>query len=455
MRLLLLSLLLLLAACQPSTTPNADKHLGEVHFTVTGNEEALPHFQEGLLLLHSFEYEDARKAFLRAQEADPGMAMAYWGETMTYNHPLWRSQTLEDGQAALRKLAPSPDERQAKAANELEKDFLAAVDLLYTTDEATKAERDQAYADHLAGMYERYPGNQEVAAFYALSLLGAVPVGRDEEAYEHGARIAQGIIAENPNHPGALHYLIHSYDDPEHAQLALSAANSYSEVAPDAAHALHMPSHIYVAMGMWDEVVRSNIASFDASVKRMRRLDLTDNARSYHALHWLMYGRLQQGRFADAKDLMHDLLDYTQEEPDRGARSYIVSMKGNYLVDSEDWGDTAMTHMTTDLSDLNISKRAIFHFTRGWRAYLDGDAEQLSAVIADMARERKSAANRVTIEGLPMCNAAGSSRDQPNQLDIDQAHVMALQLEAMLADLQDDSARADALLRESTELESS
>ncbi|MCB0637585.1 MAG: hypothetical protein KDC54_13240, partial [Lewinella sp.] len=146
---------------------------------------------------------------------------------------------------------------------------------------------------------------------------------------------------------------------------------------------------------------------------------------------------------------------YTQEEPDRGARSYIVSMKGNYLVDSEDWGDTAMTHITTDLSDLNISKRAIFHFTRGWRAYLDGDAAQLGAVIADMAQERKSAANLVTIEGLPMCNAAGSSRNQPNQLDIDQAHVMALQLEAMLADLQDDSARADALLRESTELESS
>ncbi|MCF6223634.1 MAG: hypothetical protein L3J34_07890 [Flavobacteriaceae bacterium] len=147
----------------------------------------------------------------------------------------------------------------------------------------------------------KYPDNHEVKAFYALSLLGSVSDGRDDEIYGKGAKIAQGIIEENPNHPGALHYLIHSYDDPKHANLALDAAYSYAKVAPDASHALHMPSHIFVAMGMWDEVVKSNENSYQASVNRMERKKLDNDARGYHAFHWLEYGYLQQNRFEDAK----------------------------------------------------------------------------------------------------------------------------------------------------------
>ena len=141
---------------------------------------------------------------------------------------------------------------------------------------------------------EKYPNNHEISAFYALSLLGSVPDGRDDAIYGKGAIIAKGIIEENPNHPGALHYLIHSYDDPAHAHLALNAANSYAKVAPEASHALHMPSHIYLAMGMWDEVISSNINSYQASINRMERKNLDNNARGYHAYHWLQYGYLQK-----------------------------------------------------------------------------------------------------------------------------------------------------------------
>jgi len=233
--------------------PSTPEKLGSIDFVPTGNKEALPIFKKGLLLLHNFEYKDARKTFKEAQSIDPEMVMAYWGEAMTYNQPLWRVQKHEEGKSALAKIAPTPEERQVKTATALEKDLLAAVEILFS-DEGEKKERDKQYNTFMEKLYKKYPKHNEVAAFYALSCLGAVKLGRDVAAYEKGADIAKGILVNNPDHPGALHYLIHSYDDPEHAPLALTAANRYSKVAAAAPHALHMPSHIYVAVGMWDEV---------------------------------------------------------------------------------------------------------------------------------------------------------------------------------------------------------
>ncbi len=247
-------------ACQQNASSTA--HLGEVELQITGSPEAQTHFREGLLLLHSFEYDDARVAFEEALATDPACAMAYWGAAMTHNHSLWGQQNYAKGREILHRLDSLVE---VSALTPLEQDFMAAVHILYGEQE-DKTERNQAYADQMAVLHARYPGQHEIAAFYALSLLGSVPEGRDVEVFGQGARIAQGIMAENPQHPGALHYLIHSYDDPQHASLALLAANNYAKVAPDATHALHMPSHIYVALGMWDEVIRSNIGSYAASV---------------------------------------------------------------------------------------------------------------------------------------------------------------------------------------------
>ncbi len=280
-----IGIFILLFSCKKTQAPNQD-YLGVVDIAITGNEIAQPFFEKGLLLLHSFEYEDTRDEFQKAIELDKNMAMAYWGKAMTYNHGLWSQQNFEEATVTLNELKKIEN---INALSELEQDFIKAVRVLYSANKAKK-ERDQDYADYMKKLYEKYPDNHEVAAFYALSLLGSVPDGRDEKIYGKGALIAQGIIEENSNHPGALHYLIHSYDDPQHANLALDAAYSYAKVAPDASHALHMPSHIFVAMGMWDEVVKSNENSYQASVNRMEGKKLDNDARGYHAFHWLEYG---------------------------------------------------------------------------------------------------------------------------------------------------------------------
>ena len=440
------------SAQQEPTVSEEDNHLGIAHLEVTGSEEAMPHFQEGLLLLHSFEYADASEAFLKAQEIDPDFLMAYWGEAMTNNRGLWRSQDYEDGQEVLAKVGANTEERLSKATTEMEKDLFEGVEILFG--EGTKYERDKAYADHMGKLYKKYPKHQEVAAFYALSLLGSVPVGRDDEIYEQSAAIAQSILNENPSHPGALHYLIHSYDDPNHAIKAIKAADNYAKVAPDAAHALHMPSHIYVAMGMWDEVVRSNIDSYQASLNRMERKGLDNDGRSYHAFHWLLYGYLQQEKWDMAHKMMEEMIQYTNETPSGGARAYLIRMKGNYLVETDDWlGD--MSGIEIDKDGLNISMQALNDFIDGVIAYKNGDKKTLRTIMDNMDRDRDNAAVILSEEGVPMCNVGGSSRSVPNQLDIDQAQVVAHELSALMAMLDNNDETAEKYLKKATELESS
>lgn len=434
---------------KPGEEQSGASRLGEIHLEVTGAEEAKPFFEKGLLLLHSFEYEDARAEFRKARELDPDFALAYWGEAMTHNHGLWKRQDAAAARAVLAELAPAPEARQAKAGTQLEKDFLQAVEVLYGDGE--KVERDKAYAAFMLGLYEKYPNNNEVAAFYALSLLGAVPVGRDEEAYEKGAAIAEGILRENPNHPGALHYLIHSYDDPGHAHLAKQAADNYAEVAPDAAHALHMPSHIYVALGMWHEVVASNEASYAASVTRMERNKLDNDARSYHAFHWLLYGYLQQGRHEDARHILEQMVQYTGELPSKSARSYLIRMKGNYLVETKTW-DSPAADIEVGLQELNLSFHAIDHFLEGMKAYRRKDASKMKALIDEMAFARQQASMSVTSEGVPMCGAGGGY-GEANQLDIDQAYIQELELKGLLANLEGKPEQAERWLRQATDLE--
>lgn len=441
----------LFSACkQAAPAPQSDQ-LGDLRFNYTGATEAIPAFTKGLKLLHNFEFEDAATAFQEAQKLDSTFAMAYWGEAMTHNHPLWAQQDKEKALEALNRLAPTVAERQEKAKTQLEKDFLQSLEILYG--EGTKNERDSAYSQFLGKMYATYPGNEEVASFYALSILGAVQVGRDDAAFEKSAAIVKGIIQENPNHPGALHYLIHSYDDPHHADMALEAAHSYSKVAADAAHALHMPSHIFLAVGMWDEVIERNIASWKASQQRMQDKKLTLDAQSYHALAWLMYGYLQTENFKEASRIMAEMKGYMDESPAKPARGYFVSMKGGYLIHTGDWNsDIANYEIKTD--DLGIVSKAQYAFTEGMKAYSKKDAAALKAIIAGMDDERKKAANLVTTRGLAMCSGP-SNVSAPNQLDIDWANVMAMELRSLESQLEGKNAEAEKWLRTATQLEGS
>jgi tetratricopeptide (TPR) repeat protein len=185
--------------------------LGEIDLIVSGNEAAQPAFKKGMLLLYSFEYDDAAEEFRNAINIDKDFAMAYWGEAMTHNHPLWRYQNLEKAMAILNELAPTAEEREAKTKTDLEKDLFKSIHILYG--KGSKITRDSSFAEFMGTLYKKYPKNNEIASMYSLALIGSVPVGRNTAVYEHAAEIAKEVLKNNPKHPGALHYLIHAYDD--------------------------------------------------------------------------------------------------------------------------------------------------------------------------------------------------------------------------------------------------
>jgi tetratricopeptide (TPR) repeat protein len=280
------------------TAPGSGRVLGKISFpTTTQSTEAQQAFIEGMLLLHLFEYPFARDQFLKAQQIDSGFTMAYWGEAMTHNHPIWDRQDLQAGRDALLKLGASPEQRLATTAAAREQGFLAAVELLYGP--GTKAQRDLAYMRAMEQLALRYPQDHEVQLFYALSLFGVHAGVRDTASYMMSTAIAQDVFSENPQHPGAAHYLIHGVDDPVHAVLGLRAARSLAVMAPDAGHSQHMTSHIFTAVGMWDDVVTANEAAVEVQ-NRMRGEKGMVERHWGHYNYWLLYGYLQQGRFEKA-----------------------------------------------------------------------------------------------------------------------------------------------------------
>lgn len=324
-----------LALCLVS--PATAQELGSIDFPTSGSATAQPHFIKGVLLMHSFEYDDARDAFIAAQQADPGFAMAYWGEAMTFNHPVWQRTSPDLAQAALDKLAPTPEARRARAPTEKEKDWLGAVERLYGA--GAKLARDLAYADAMKRMHEKYPNDDEVKAFYALAILGTSHGGRDVSIYMRAAALAEQVYAKNPQHPGAAHYLIHAYDDPVHAPLGLRFADAYSKIAPAASHALHMPSHIYFAMGMWDEASAINERSVKAADARRDAKKLDVDARGFHALLWLVYSYAQQGRYQDARGVMAQLEAAARESGSERTRSHLALARAAWLIETRKWGE--------------------------------------------------------------------------------------------------------------------
>ena len=315
--------------------------LGSLEFPNSGAIEAQDAFLRAVLLLHSFEYEDARDAFQEAQGLDADFALAYWGEAMTHNHPLWQEREALAAMAALEKLAPTTEARREKAPTEREKGYLHAVELLFA--EGEKGERDQAYSEAMGTLSARFPEDLEAKSFFALSILGTANGERDSRVYMRAAAVVEEVFDENPRHPGAVHYLIHSYDDPVHAPLGLRAARVYAEIAPAASHAQHMISHIYVALGRWVETVSANEQAFAVSEDRAREKDLPIHSRNHHALHWLEYGYLQQGRYKDALRQLAIMEDDAKANPVARTLWYFAQMRAAYLVQTERWDEGAIS----------------------------------------------------------------------------------------------------------------
>lgn len=443
-RIFFIAVLLCFVSC--NKTPSVKNQLGEVRIDVSGTSEAKVAFEKGLLLLHSFEYEDAREAFQEAQEMDAEMPMAYWGEMMTYNHSLWSEQDFEKGTEVLASLKGF--NYQGKC-NAVELDLIAAVQLLYTP-QVEKHKRDVLYSEYMAKLTDKYPNNHEVAAFYALSLLGSVAEGRDDAIYGKGALIAQGILKENPNHPGALHYLIHSYDDPEHATKALDAAHAYAKVAPDASHALHMPSHIFVAMGMWDNVIASNIDSYQASLNRMERKELDNDARGYHAFHWLEYGYLQNNQKAKAEAMVREMKNFADAKPSLRARVHMVFLKGTYLAETGEW-TSDIVDIPVDISDLNVSIRSQYYFLDGMKAYANADVTKLEEVISKLENDIKRESYVQSYGSSNLCSNA--SREEATQTDVVESKIRLHQLKGLQAQMNSNLTLAEDHFLETIALE--
>ncbi len=370
--------------------------LGKIDFPTSGSAAAQRHFEQGALLLHSFEYDDAAEEFRKAQQVEPNFAMAYWGEAMTYNKPLWMRLDQKAGQAVLRRLGETREARPAKAPTEREKGYLGAVDTLFFG-EGDKAARDLAYAAAMDGLSRRFPDDSEAAAFHALAILGTAQGERDFRTYMRAASVAQMVFARNPQHPGAAHYLIHSFDDPIHAPLGLPAARVYAEIAPATAHALHMPSHIFVALGMWERTAASNQDSWKAADDRVRRKGLTVKDRSYHALWWLQYTYLQQGRYREARELLDVMEADAKELSVAITRRHLAAMRAQYAVETRRWDREALG-WDLDLTKVRAEDAAAWIFARGVAAIENDDLAAadkalvtLEGRLADLAKKSDGA----------------------------------------------------------------
>lgn len=337
-------------------TPAQESKLGTVDFPTSATGEVQSHFLRGVAALHSFWYEEAADEFRAATRLDPDFMMGYWGEAMTYNHPLWSQQDTEAGRGAVAKI------KDSVKLSATERGFIEAIRKLYG--EGDKQARDQAYSLAMEKLYKSNPDDLEAASFYALSLLGLVrPGDKGFRRQMLAGAIALDVYKRNPNHPGAAHYIIHSFDDPEHAILALEAARRYSEIAPAAHHARHMPAHIFLQLGMWPEAVASNESAWTASDEWVKRKHLPIEKRDYHSLHWLLYSYLQQGRQSKAEMLLGVLRDAIAQVGGEAklGRPYTPEMAGAFIVETERWDLVKSFFGTTKTNSAAQSPNGVPH----------------------------------------------------------------------------------------------
>jgi tetratricopeptide (TPR) repeat protein len=423
--------------------------LGTATFpTSTRVADAQQDFMRGLLLLHVFEYSDAAESFRAAEQADPAFAMAYWGEAMTFNHPVWNEVDVRAGQAALAKFAPTPEARAARIASPRERAYMSALEILYSG-EGSKAERDGRYADAMQKLSENYPADNEAKLFFALALLGRSEGVRDVPTYLEAAAIAKSVFEHNPNHPGAAHYWIHGMDDPQHAAGALVAARALSKITPDAGHAQHMCSHIFLALGMWDDVVRANVAATSV-VNRQAEAAGKPPRHCGHYNYWLEYGFIEQGRIADAEKVLtgchEDALaaqmtaaNRVAIDPDGTRAGSFIAMHNTFLLNA------APASLQVASLSVNLDGALMPQFSdaygRGLAAAEAGDVATAEAQLAHLNAQLPQLPALFDADGIP-----------PGNPDREVPQIQSLQLKAALLAAQGHIDDAVAAARQAAEL---
>jgi hypothetical protein len=350
--LLVLSCLFTLSAFADDDKGDKDHHhhedltetqLGTVNFPISCAASVQKPFARGVALLHSFWYEEAEKEFLDIAKDDPKCAMAHWGIAMSIWHQLWNEP---DAQVIARGLSEFKAAKKLSAkATAREKAYIAAIGAFYSGFKLDP-ERAQAYSDAMKKVYESYPDDHEAAVFYALSLLASEP--HHDETFanrKQAAAILEKLFATEPDHPGVAHYLIHAYDKPQLAQLGIPAARRYAQVAPAAPHALHMPSHIFARVGLWQDDINSNLASVAATRKTVA-MGMGGEGHQFHAMDYLVYAYLQSGREADAAKVIDEIRTMPKMEsmyghefdPQTNALSAFPAL---YDLELRHWSDAA------------------------------------------------------------------------------------------------------------------
>lgn len=325
---------------------------GDISFENSGVAAAQSAFLVGVKALHNFQFDDARIAFEEAEKIDPSFVMAFWGQAMSNNMPLWQRQNTSEAKQILERLASTKEGRISRAQSDKEKAFISAVDALFFSSD-DKLKRDLAYSGIMARMHDQWPEDHEISIFYALSLLGTMRPGDDGfKKQALAASIAMSVMDENKTHPGAAHFTIHSLDDPEHAILALAAAKVYADIAPSSAHALHMPSHIFLQLGMWERVVNSNIESYASAVSHTKKLIESGvknigtsmvGGEDFHSLSWLAYANLMLGHYDRAKENLVMAKTAMEANPNNmRAQNGYYTMLARHAIESADCSDVQL-----------------------------------------------------------------------------------------------------------------
>ncbi|PYK25297.1 MAG: hypothetical protein DME59_11105, partial [Verrucomicrobia bacterium] len=346
------------AECATAPEPGDLRGVGRVTFPITCAPDVQSDFARGVALLHSFFYEEARRVFTSVAERDPKCAMAQWGIAMTWWHPIWTPPTPDEmraGKAAIEKAMAM------NAGTDRERGFITALNTYYNTPDSSSAgpvgqschgpvgprDRVVAYETAMRQLRDKYPDDFEVQTFYAFAVLSvgyATPNDTTLSKQREAAGILEKLWKQNPNHPGVVHYLIHSYDYPQFAQRGLAAAKAYDSIAPWVPHALHMPSHIFTRLGMWDESIAANRASAEASraYAAMRHRDATE-AEELHALDYMAYSYLQKAQDAEAKKIVDFAAKVRKTNPElefSGAYA-LAAIPTRYAFERNDWAAAA------------------------------------------------------------------------------------------------------------------
>jgi hypothetical protein len=368
--------------------PAAAKAPGEVDFPISCGPAAQKTFKHAVWTLHSFWYPEALKAFTAVTEAEPSCAMGYWGIAMSHWYPLWfppSPAALKAGSDAVAKAIAAPPK------TERERDYIAAIATFYRdSDKLDHRTRAVAYEKAMEQVHLRYPEDREAGVFYALALnAAALPTDKTYANQRKAAKILDKVWVEQPNHPGVVHYLIHSDDSAQFAEAGLPAAIAYAKIAPEVPHALHMPSHIFTRLGLWQQSIESNRAAHGVALAYVRKTlgEGAFDGETVHTMDYLEYAYLQTGQDGKAKEVVDELTGFRQSAAANLPIAYAVAaIPVRFVLERRDWHAAAA--LATPAIGFPLDKfpwaEAMISFTRALGTARTGDVATAQAEIAKL-----------------------------------------------------------------------